>query len=101
LTRDKHEWGVRFVHMLSALDVSKHRLARTVFWVALIVFGAFGVIAGMGVGPGLLIGALLMAAYDLKRHMHIPTLGYVLLIVAMPVLAFLILLAGWSRQTPR
>ena len=81
----------------------QHRLtrrfwARAMFLSALAAFAVFGVVAGFGLGPGPLLGSIILAIYDLKRHERIPTLGYLLLVAALPVVAYVTLLVAWARE---
>ncbi len=83
---------------MTQYHLTRHSWGGAIFWAALAAFVAFAILAGMGLGPGLLIGAIVLAIYDRVRHERIPTLGYLLLVAAMPVLVYLTLLVAWARE---
>jgi ABC-type branched-subunit amino acid transport system permease subunit len=62
---------------------------RSVLWTLIVASGVLGFIGGMGRGPGLLLGAILIAIYDMRRHERVSAPGYVLLILGLMVVVWL------------
>jgi hypothetical protein len=62
---------------------------RSVLWISIVACAVLGFFGAWGRGPGLLIGAVLIAMYDGQRHERVSSIGYAMLIAGLVVVVTL------------